>query len=113
MGATTMPSAQKAIACPRFSGGKASSRIAWERGCKPPPQAPWIIRKKIRKPRLGANPQKNDAVVNPMTEESNNRLRPKLLASHPVMGRMMAFATRYEVSVQVASSVLAERLPAM
>src|ERR1019366_69205 len=29
------------------------------------------------------------------------------------MGRMMALATRYEVSTQVASSTLAERLPAM
>ena len=29
------------------------------------------------------------------------------------MGRMIALATRYEVSVQVASSLLAERLPAM
>src|ERR1035441_10473962 len=29
------------------------------------------------------------------------------------MGRMMALATRYEVSTQVASSTLAERLPAI
>src|ERR1035437_4200275 len=29
------------------------------------------------------------------------------------MGRMMALATRYDVSTQVASSVLTERLPAM
>src|SRR5271157_853794 len=29
------------------------------------------------------------------------------------MGRMMALATRYEVSAQAASSTLAERLPAM
>src|ERR1019366_2435854 len=35
------------------------------------------------------------------------------LASQPLMGRMMALATRYEVSTQVASSVVAERLPAI
>ena len=29
------------------------------------------------------------------------------------MGRMIAFATRYDVSVHVASSLLAERLPAI
>src|SRR6266516_163175 len=72
-----------------------------------------MILKKIRNPSDGASPQKNDAVVNPVTASSNNRLRPKRPASHPVMGRTMAFATRYEVSVQVASLVLEERLPAM
>ena len=54
-----------------------------------------------------------DATVNPTTEAVSNRLRPNVLASHPVIGNTMALATRYEVRVQVASSVLAERLPAM
>src|SRR5208283_3935844 len=35
------------------------------------------------------------------------------MLNHPPIGRMMALATRYEVSIQVASSVDAERLPAM
>jgi hypothetical protein len=35
------------------------------------------------------------------------------LAIQPVIGRMMALATRYEVSAHAASSVLTERLPAM
>src|ERR1700689_2908201 len=35
------------------------------------------------------------------------------MENHPPMGRMMALATRYEVSTQVDSSTLAERLPAM
>ena len=43
----------------------------------------------------------------------SRRLRPNRPASHPVIGRMIALATRYEVSVQVASSTVAERLPAM
>ena len=34
-------------------------------------------------------------------------------ASQPVSGRMIAFATRYDVSTQVDSSIVAERLPAM
>src|SRR5579864_8203845 len=72
-----------------------------------------MMRKIIRNPRDGANPQKNEAVVNPVTAISSRRLRPKRPASQPVMGRMIALATRYEVSVQVASSVLAERLPAI
>src|SRR6266404_7232623 len=71
------------------------------------------MRKKIRNGSDGAKPQKNDAAVNPVTASSSKRFRPKRPANHPVMGRIMAFATRYEVSVQVASSVLEERLPAI
>ena len=51
--------------------------------------------------------------MNPVTDISSRRFRPKRPASQPVIGRMMAFATRYDVSVQVASSLLADRLPAM
>ncbi len=36
-----------------------------------------------------------------------------MLASQPVIGRMIALATRYDVSAHVASSIDAERLPAM
>src|SRR5881628_2752469 len=63
--------------------------------------------------RLGARPQKNDAKVKPVTEAMRSRLRPKRFASHPVIGRMIAFATRYDVSAQVASSGVADRFPAM
>src|SRR5689334_10957541 len=111
MGATTIPSAQNAMAWPRFSGGNDSSRMAWDNGCKPPPHAPWMTRKKIRNGSEGASPQQKEAVVKPVTESISRRLRPKVVASHPVIGRIMALATRYDVSVHVASSVLAERLP--
>src|SRR5512134_1989125 len=63
--------------------------------------------------RFGAIPQRNDASVNPVVDRSNRFLRPKRPASQPVIGRMMALATRYDVSAQVASSVVAERLLAM
>src|SRR5438552_2034950 len=72
-----------------------------------------MTRKIIKKGNEGARPHKNDAAVKPVTAISSRRLRPKRPASQPVIGRMIAFATRYEVSVQVASSVVAERLPAM
>ncbi len=36
-----------------------------------------------------------------------------MLASHPLMGRITALAIRYEVNTQVASSTLADTLPAM
>src|SRR5439155_14094788 len=39
--------------------------------------------------------------------------RPNTPASHPLMGRIMALETRYDVSTQVLSSLLAPRLPAM
>src|SRR6266566_5316172 len=113
MGATTIPSAQNAIACPRFSAGKDSRSTAWESGCNPPPHAPWMIRKMIKNPSDGANPQRNDDAVNPVTAISSRRLRPKRPASQPVIGRMMAFATKYEVKVHVASSTVADKLPAI
>src|SRR5690242_20144009 len=72
-----------------------------------------MTRKIIRKGRLGARPQATEARVNPATEVISTRLRPKLLESHPVMGRIIALETRYEVSTQVDSSTVAERLPAM
>jgi hypothetical protein len=51
--------------------------------------------------------------VNPVTDSISSRFLPKRPASQPVMGRTMALATRYDVRVQVASSLLADRLPAM
>ena len=43
--------------------------------------------------------------VKPTTDSISRRLRPKMLASQPVIGRMIALATRYDVSAQVASSI--------
>src|SRR3954462_8749143 len=71
------------------------------------------MRKKISEPSVGARPHRNDAAVKPTTDSIRRFLRPKTLASHPVIGRMMALATRYDVTVHVASSMLADRLPAM
>src|SRR5580704_7366442 len=72
-----------------------------------------MMRHTIRNGRFGASPQRNEAMVKPVTDVISSRLRPKRPASQPVMGRMMALATRYEVSVQVASFLLDDRLPAM
>src|SRR5262252_10351004 len=72
-----------------------------------------MMRKKISEPSVGANPHKNDAPVKPTTDSISRRLRPNALASHPVIGRMIALATRYDVTVHVASSMVADRLPAM
>src|SRR6185312_3589855 len=41
------------------------------------------------------------------------RLRPRKSEAHPLMGRITALETRYDVSTHVLSSVVAERLPAM
>src|SRR5437870_11148047 len=72
-----------------------------------------MIRSSTSVCRFGARPHRNDAAVKPVTDAINNRLRPKYVASHPVSGRMMALATRYDVSAQVDSSMVADRLPAM
>src|SRR6187431_2649717 len=72
-----------------------------------------MMRKITSDARFGAAPQRNDARVKPAVDHISNRLRPNVLASHPVIGRMMALATRYDVNAHVASSVVADRLLAM
>ena len=78
-----------------------------------PPVAPWIRRKSTSSGRLGASPQRSDEIVKPVTDDISSRLRPNVRASHPVIGSTIALATRYEVSTQVDSSIVADRLPAM
>src|SRR4026207_148133 len=72
-----------------------------------------MMRKITSDARFGAAPQRHDASVNPAVDHMSKRLRPNLLASQPVIGRMIALATRYDVSAHVASSIVAERFPAM
>ena len=113
IGATTMPRPQNPIALPRSWGGKASRSTACDSGCSAPPVMPWMTRKSTSISRFGARPQRKDAIVKPVTDAISSRLRPKWFASHPARGRMMALATRYDVSAQVDSSTVASRLPAM
>src|SRR5690242_10842787 len=113
MGATITPRPQNPMARPRSSGLNDSSRTACDSGCRAPPVAPWMMRQMTSEARLGAAPQKNDAMVNPAVDIISSRLRPNRDASQPVIGRMMALATRYDVSAQVASSVVAAMLLAM
>src|SRR5712691_10806632 len=108
-----MPRPQKPMALPRSWGGNASSSTACESGCSAPPVAPCMIRKTMSEPSVGARPHRKDEAVKPTTDSISSRLRPNMLASQPVIGRMIAFATRYDVNAQVASSIEAERLPAM
>src|SRR5271169_2302531 len=46
-------------------------------------------------------------------QDMKKRFRPKVLASQPLIGRMMAFETRYEVRTHVLWSLLAPRFPAI
>src|SRR5215471_18997504 len=62
--------------------------------------------------RLVAIPHSTDVKVKPVTQARSMRRRPRRLASHPDMGRMMAFDTRYDVTTHVPSSTVAPRLPA-
>src|ERR1700730_2692780 len=82
-------------------------------GCSPPPPAPCSTRNKRRSPRLGANPQSKELTVKTLKQAMKKRFRPKVPASHPLIGRMMALETRYEVRTHVLWSLLAPRLPAM
>src|SRR5215213_10268011 len=108
-----MPRPQKPMARPRSSGLNDSSRTACDSGCSAPPVAPWMMRKMTSEARLGAAPHRNDASVKPAVDNISRRLRPNVDASQPVIGRMIAFATRYDVSAHVASSVVAAMLLAM
>src|SRR6187397_1447900 len=71
------------------------------------------MRKKMRAGRFGAMPQRNDEIVKPVTDIINRRFRPNVAASQPVIGRMMALATRYDVNTHVASSIVADIVAAM
>src|SRR3989442_4243432 len=107
------PRPQKPIALPRSCGGNASSSTACDSGCSAPPVAPCRIRKRISVKRFGARPHRTDDGVKPTTDIISRFLRPNSPASQPVIGRMIALATRYDVSTHVASSIVTERLPAM
>src|SRR5690349_3504921 len=113
IGATTMPRPQKPIALPRSSGLNDSSSTACDSGCNAPPVAPWRMRKITSDARFGATPHRNDARVKPTVDTISNRLRPNRPASQPVIGRMIALATRYDVNTHVASSVVADIVLAM
>src|SRR5579862_1772948 len=63
--------------------------------------------------RLVALPQRTEASVNMKMQTMKKRFRPKRLASQPLIGRTMALDTKYDVSTQVLSSLLAPRPPAM
>src|SRR6202790_4612478 len=82
-------------------------------GCSPPPPAPCSTRKTRRSPRLGDNPQSRELTVKIPKQDMKKRFRPNAPASQPLIGRMMAFETRYEVNTQVLWSLLAPRFPAM
>src|SRR5262245_28397330 len=71
------------------------------------------MRKKMSDGRFGATPHKNDEMVKRVTDIINSRLRPNVAASQPVIGRMIALATRYDVSTHVASSIVADIVAAM
>src|SRR4029453_3247589 len=71
------------------------------------------MRKKMRDARLGAMPHRNDDTVKPVTDIISSRLGPNVAANQPVIGRMIALATRYDVNTQVASSIVADIVAAM
>src|SRR5208283_2933283 len=98
---------------PRCCGGKVSARMACAIGCKPPPPAPCSTRNRRRNPRLGANPQSKELTVKMVKQAMKKRLRPSAPASQPLMGKMIALDTKYEVNTHVLWSLLAPRFPAM
>ena len=63
--------------------------------------------------RLGAAPAAAEVSVKATVATMKSRLRPNRSVSQPVMGRLMALATRKDVSTQVISSTPADSVPRM
>ena len=113
MGAIMTPMPQAAIAMPRCRSGKISHMIACDSGMSGPPPRPCSMRASSSTVMFGASPHSTEAPVKTMVQIRKKRLRPKTPASHPVAGRITAFAARYEVSTQDTSSTPAESEPWM
>ncbi len=94
MGPNMAPIPKMAIAIPCSFGGNVSSRIACDIGCSAPPPIPCRTRKKTSIPRLVEEPHSREAKVNRRTEKVRYRFRPKVRASHPVIGMTTALETR-------------------
>src|SRR5580698_1877908 len=58
-------------------------------------------------------PQSKELTVKIARQDMKKRFRPKVLANQPLIGRMMAFETKYEVRTHVLWSLLAPRFPAI
>ena len=58
-------------------------------------------------------PHNKELTVKTPKQDMKKRFRPKAPASQPLIGRMIAFETRYEVSTHVLWSLLAPRFPAI
>ena len=113
IGANMMPMPQMAMAIPRWRAGNVSIIVACDSGTSGPPARPCRKRANTMAARLGAAPAAADVSVNATVARMNSRLRPSRSLSQPVMGRLMALATRNEVSTHVISSTPAERVPRM
>ena len=68
VGPTTTPRPKRPLAMPSSSGGKVSTRIDCEVESMAPPPAPWMKRKITSSQSPVAWPQKNDAMVNRISE---------------------------------------------
>ena len=88
---------------PRCDGSNVSSTIACWFGCRPPPNKPCSRRNATSSGRLVAMPHRNEQIVNMAMQIRKYRLRPITLPTQPATGSTIPFATRYEVSTQVAS----------
>lgn len=60
---------------------------------------------------LHEDPHMKELMVKSVIENIRYLFLPKTLLSHPEIGMMIAFATRYDVIAHVDSSIPAERLP--
>ena len=93
IGPIMMPAPKIAIACPSFSRGLMSSRMACASGTIMAPPTPWITRNSTICSRLVAMPHNTDAAVKLATASSSSILRPRRSDSQPVSGVAMAEAT--------------------
>ncbi len=90
-----------------------SSIVACDSGTSAAPPTPCSSRNTTICGSVCAAPHSIDVAVNPARHMMNSRLRPNRTAIHPTGAVMIAAEITYDVSTQVISSCVADRLPCM
>ena len=87
--------------------------VACDSGTRAAPNMPWNSRNSTIWFSVCAAPHSIEVTVKPIRQAMNRYLRPNRDAIQPTGAVMIAAAVMYEVSTQVISSKLADRLPCM
>src|SRR4051812_29280352 len=108
-----VPTPHIAIALPCSSRLYASIISAWLSGTSEAPKTPCRMRNITSCGSVWAAPHIIEAMVNPITDETRMRRKPKRTAQKPASGVAIAADTMYEVITQATCSCVADSDPCM